>query len=57
MEFRDEIGQAVLEKCLAEGLLINRVRPNTIRLMPPLVITRDEIDNILSILERVLSGF
>jgi acetylornithine/N-succinyldiaminopimelate aminotransferase len=57
VEFRDEIGQAVLEKCLAEGLLINRVRPDTIRLMPPLVVNRDEIDSVLAILERVLSGF
>lgn len=55
--FREEIGQAVLERCLAEGLLVNRVRPDTIRLMPALVISRDEVDEVINILDKVFSGF
>ena len=53
--FNAEIGQAVLDGCLARGLLVNRVSPNAIRLMPPLTVTREEIDEALTTLEAVLT--
>ena len=54
-EFDREIGQAVLEGCLSAGLLVNRVKPNAIRLMPPLTVTPEEIDTGLEIIGRVLA--
>jgi len=54
VEFKAEIGQAVLDACLDRGLLVNRVSPNAIRLMPPLIVTRDEVNTALATLDGVL---
>jgi len=32
------------------------VKPNTLRLMPPLIIGNDEVDEALGILDKALSG-
>ena len=55
VEFNGEIGQEVLISCLEKGLLVNKVKPNAIRLMPPLIINRKDVDIAVGILERVLS--
>ncbi|UCH42485.1 MAG: aminotransferase class III-fold pyridoxal phosphate-dependent enzyme, partial [Dehalococcoidales bacterium] len=56
IEFDSDIGQDALTACLHQGLLINCVKPNALRLMPPLVIGNDEVDRALDILDKVLSG-
>ncbi len=40
--------------CLERGLLVNRVKPNALRFMPPLIIGNDEVDEAISILDKVL---
>lgn len=55
IQFDSDIGQSVLTACLARGLLVNRVKPNAIRLMPPLIIGNKEVDEALDILDRALS--
>lgn len=47
-------GADVAAQCLAEGLLINAPRPDTIRFMPALTISNTEIDEMLDILSGVL---
>lgn len=54
VEFSDNIARAVVESCNKTGVLLNPVRPNAIRIMPPLTITRQEIDCGLERLERGL---
>jgi predicted acetylornithine/succinylornithine family transaminase len=56
MEFDAEIAQGVLMNCLDNGLLINRLKPNAIRLIPPLIITNKEVDEALGILDKALSN-
>lgn len=46
----------VVTACRERGLLVNNVRPNAIRLMPPLTVTDDEIDRACDILEDVFSS-
>ncbi|MEY2571234.1 MAG: acetylornithine/N-succinyldiaminopimelate aminotransferase, partial [Acidimicrobiaceae bacterium] len=41
--------------CLEAGLVVNAVRPTSLRFAPPLTVTADEIDEALAILEKVLS--
>jgi acetylornithine/N-succinyldiaminopimelate aminotransferase len=53
--FTDNIAQDVVLECLKEGLLVNPVKPNALRFMPPLIITEQDIDEALSILEKVLA--
>jgi acetylornithine/N-succinyldiaminopimelate aminotransferase len=49
-------GAEVVQRCLDRGLLINATRGNTLRLAPPLIISKEEIDQGLGVLEEVLSG-
>ena len=43
----------VMKLCLEKGLLINAVRPNTLRLFPPLNVTEGDINKAVAILEEV----
>ena len=54
LEMSKEIAGATVTASLPEGLLLNAVRPNMIRFMPPLNVTRDEIDEAVAILDKVL---
>jgi acetylornithine/N-succinyldiaminopimelate aminotransferase len=56
VEFNNDIGQPVLMACLENGLLVNRVKPNAIRLMPPLIIGTPEVNEAINILDKVFSG-
>ena len=47
IEFSRDLSGDVLTACLANGLLVNAVRPNAVRFMPPLVVTDAEIDEAL----------
>jgi predicted acetylornithine/succinylornithine family transaminase len=40
---------------LAEGLVVNPIAPDTLRLLPPLVITEGDVDEALSIMARALN--
>ena len=44
MEFEGDISGQLLTNANEAGLLLNAVKPNTVRFMPPLTITREEID-------------
>jgi predicted acetylornithine/succinylornithine family transaminase len=57
VQFDRDIAQDVMLSCLNEGLWTNRVQPATIRMMPPLVIGRAEVDEAVGILDHVLSQF
>jgi predicted acetylornithine/succinylornithine family transaminase len=54
MEFADNIAAQVLTHANAAGVLLNAVKPNAIRFMPPLTITTAEIDEALARLEQAL---
>ena len=54
VEFSSDISAKVISACNEEGLLLNPVRPNAIRFMPPLTLTREEIDLGVERLERGL---
>jgi acetylornithine/N-succinyldiaminopimelate aminotransferase len=45
----------VVETALDRGLLVNAPRPDTLRFMPALTVTREEIDRMLAILEGCLA--
>ncbi|MQY80664.1 MAG: aminotransferase class III-fold pyridoxal phosphate-dependent enzyme, partial [Dehalococcoidia bacterium] len=56
IEFDREIAADVLGACLENGLLVNRLKPSALRFMPPLIIGRDEVDEAINILDRVLAA-
>jgi acetylornithine/N-succinyldiaminopimelate aminotransferase len=51
----DNIAEELVLACLKEGLLVNPVKPNALRFMPPLIITKEDVNEALSILEKVLA--
>ncbi len=53
--FTENMAQDVTNECLKEGLLVNAVKPNALRFIPPLIITEKDIDEALSILDKVLA--
>jgi len=56
IEFDHEIAADVLNSCLENGLLVNRVKPNALRFMPPLIIGNGEVDEAINILDKVLAA-
>ncbi|HSE64013.1 MAG TPA: acetylornithine transaminase [Thermoanaerobaculia bacterium] len=46
----------VVEACLSRGLLVNSVRPKTLRFAPPLVVSEAEVDRALEILDETLAA-
>jgi len=53
VEFTEEMSAAVVSKSNEAGLLLNAVKPNAIRLMPPLILTQREAEEAVSILKGV----
>ncbi|HXK33056.1 MAG TPA: aspartate aminotransferase family protein [Dehalococcoidia bacterium] len=56
VEFTSDIGQRVTDDALRNGLILNNVRPNAVRIVPPLTVTEEELEQGLAILEHVLVG-
>ena len=56
LEFHDDVAASVLSNANASGVLLNMVKPNTLRFMPPLNITVEEIDQGVARLEQAISG-
>ena len=48
-------GAKIVTACMKEGLLINCIQQNTIRFLPPLIITRKEIDLLIKTLSKVFT--
>ncbi|MBM3940604.1 MAG: aspartate aminotransferase family protein [SAR202 cluster bacterium] len=52
VQFNDAISGKVVAACNAGGLLLNAPRPDTIRFMPPLIITEADVDECMTKLGR-----
>ena len=52
----DREGAAIVDTCLKEGLLINCTVGKVLRFIPPLIVTKAEIDEGLAIVEKVLES-
>ncbi len=49
-------GKEIVEKCLEKGLRINCTHESVLRLMPAMIVTKEEIDAAVDIIDNVLSG-
>ncbi|MCL0059120.1 aspartate aminotransferase family protein [Dehalococcoidia bacterium] len=54
LEFEGEISGKVIEACIERGLLLNPVKPNAVRFMPPLITRKKEVDEAMGILKDAL---
>jgi acetylornithine/N-succinyldiaminopimelate aminotransferase len=55
IEFKKDMAEAVMLGCVEKGLLVNKLKPNAIRLIPPLIITKKDVDEAIGILQEVLA--
>lgn len=56
MELSKE-GKAVVESCLEDKVIVNCTAGNVIRLVPPLIVSRKEIDIVVQALDKALEKF
>ncbi len=49
-----DIASEVADAAMARGLLVNAPRPDSLRFMPSLTVSDDEIDRMIDILDSVL---
>ena len=54
MEFDKDISADVVDGCIENGLLVNKLKTNAIRFIPPLIIKETEVDEALGIVDKVL---
>jgi len=54
LDLKRNIGPAVAAAALERGVLINAPRPDSLRFMPALNVTHDEIDQMIGVLDEVL---
>jgi acetylornithine/succinyldiaminopimelate/putrescine aminotransferase len=46
----------IVEDCRKRGLLVNAVKPNTLRLVPPLIITLADVDEAIELLDSAMAA-
>jgi acetylornithine/N-succinyldiaminopimelate aminotransferase len=56
VELAGELSREVVDACRERGLLVNNVRPDVVRLSPPLIVTRSEVEKAVAIVAEVLSS-
>jgi acetylornithine/N-succinyldiaminopimelate aminotransferase len=56
VQFTSDIGEQITNAALANGLLVNNVRPNAVRIVPPLTVEEEELEQGLAILEHVIEA-
>jgi acetylornithine/N-succinyldiaminopimelate aminotransferase len=49
-----ELAGTIVQQALEHGLLLNALGSNTLRIVPPLIVTSDDIDEAAALLERAL---
>ena len=57
IEMNQDISGEIVGKALEKGLLINAVRPNMIRFMPPLNVSIEEIDQAVEVISEILEDY
>jgi 4-aminobutyrate aminotransferase-like enzyme len=55
IQFSSDLTDKIVKSCMERGLLLNPVKPNAIRFMPPLTIAKKDIDAAIGILDKVLA--
>jgi acetylornithine/succinyldiaminopimelate/putrescine aminotransferase len=57
MDLRAPVARRLQDRCLEIGLLINVIGDRTVRFVPPLILTRREVDTAVEVMAAALAGF
>jgi acetylornithine/N-succinyldiaminopimelate aminotransferase len=55
-ELEEAKAKEIVESCLENGYVVNNIGPNILRFLPPLSISRREIDGLIAMLAELLGG-
>jgi acetylornithine/N-succinyldiaminopimelate aminotransferase len=55
MTLSQDVADKVVLECLENGLIVNNVRPDAVRLAPPLTVENHEVDKALGIIENAVA--
>jgi acetylornithine/N-succinyldiaminopimelate aminotransferase len=53
---KSESAERLTLECLQQGLIVNQVRPNAIRLTPPLTVSEAEVDEAVAIIDKAMGA-
>lgn len=53
--FKDDIAQAITNACLESSLLVNCLKPNALRFIPPLIITEKDVDDAIPVIREAIA--
>ncbi len=53
----DRPGAPAVDACRGEGFLVNCTHENVLRFLPPLIVSKSEINTVIQGLDKVLAGF
>jgi acetylornithine/N-succinyldiaminopimelate aminotransferase len=56
IEFNQDMSKSIMAACVENGMMVNNVKANAVRVMPPLTISNEEIDEALSIFDKVFAA-
>ena len=54
LDIQDGSAESIINSCIKDGLLIDIVNKNTLRILPPFTVTYGEIDLAIKILKKAL---
>lgn len=55
INIKHDLGPVIVQKAMENGLLLNSTNPQTLRMLPPLVLTRADIDEASELLDKTLA--
>jgi acetylornithine/N-succinyldiaminopimelate aminotransferase len=55
LDLKRDLGARVVDHAREKGLLLNAPRPDTLRFMPALTLTHEEVDQMIAILGGILA--
>ena len=54
-DIKEERGPELTERALAKGVILNATGPTTVRLIPPLIITKSDVDEAVAAIADILN--
>jgi acetylornithine/N-succinyldiaminopimelate aminotransferase len=56
LHVKHDLGASIVQSALQHGLLLNSTAPDTIRMLPPLILTKADIDEAAELLDKTLAS-
>ena len=56
MEFKEEVAGILVKNALKDYIILNKVSDSILRFLPPLMITKDNINTLMGWLDKNIGG-